>query len=314
MNGPKVGHWTEDALVRSLLRGLPQGPDVEVGPGDDCAVVSAANGEKWLLKTDCVLEGVHFLRGMPARSVGHKALARCVSDFAAMAGTPRWALVTIAVPEDLPVAYLRQIYVGLRQTARRFGISLTGGETSRSPGPIFLSLSLVGPAAPGPILRSGGSPGEIVLVTGRLGGSFASGRHLRFRPRLPEAQWLAQLPPMIRPTALMDLSDGLAADLPRLATASGCDYFLEESKLPRHRGVSVEQALGDGEDYELLLTVPEDAATRLLEQWKAAAHPAPLTAIGRLVPPGCGKPLPQDGFAHFRPEKNKTVAKKGLEG
>ncbi len=314
MNGPHVGHWSEDALVRSLLRGLPQGPDVEVGPGDDCAVVRAANGEKWLLKTDCLLEGVHFLREMPARWVGHKALARCVSDFAAMAGTPRWALVTIAVPEDLPVAYLRQIYVGLRQTARHFGISLTGGETSRSPGSIFLNLSLVGPATPGPILRSGGSPGEIVFVTGRLGGSFASGRHLRFRPRLPEAQWLAQLPPTIRPTALMDLSDGLAEDLPRLAAASGCDYFLEEKKLPRHRGVSVEQALGDGEDYELLLTVPEDAAKRLLEQWKAAAHPAPLTAIGRLVPPGRGKPLLQEGFAHFRIEKNKTVAKKGLEG
>lgn len=307
MSAERVGDWPEDELVGRLLRGFGVSGDLVVGPGDDCAVVGGKRRQ--LLKTDCLVEGVHFLREHRAEAVGWKAMARCVSDFAAMAGTPKFALVTVAAPEDLPVAYLEGIYRGVRRAVREYGVQLAGGETSRSPGALFLNVAMCGDAAPGPILRSGSRSGDVIFVTGRLGGSFASGRHLRIQPRLREAQWLAELRGGLRPTAMMDLSDGLGADLPRLAEQSRCGYEVEEKRLPRARGVGIPEALGDGEDYELLFTVRAGAAEALLAAWRERWPRLLLTPVGRMVPVGEGRELSSGGYSHFSGRSNKTVAK-----
>jgi len=294
----KLGGYGEDRLVAELTRGLPRGGDVRVGPGDDCAVIGRPRDARWqLLKADVVVEGVHFLASDDPRRVGWKALCRAISDIAAMGGEPAHALVTIAVSADEEVARVEAIYAGLKRAAKRFGVSIVGGETSRSPGPLFLDIALTGwVARTRCILRSGGRPGDALYVTGRLGGSRA-GKHLDFIPRLAEARWLAG---HFRPSAMMDLSDGLAADLPRLARASACDFLLEEDHVPRRSGATLAQAFSDGEDFELLFTLPARKAAALQLAWRKKFPRLPLTRIGELTARSTLTPPPSArGHDHF---------------
>ncbi len=277
----KISALGEDAVVAALTRGLPLGADVRRGAGDDCAVIGGARDRVWqLLKTDCVVEDIHFFaKEKPAR-VGWKALCRAVSDIAAMGGAPKHAMITIAVARDVKMAWLRGIYAGLRTAARRFGVSIVGGETSRSPGPAFISIALTGEVERVRcVTRAGGRAGDFLYVTGRLGGSRAA-KHLDFIPRLAEARWLTG---NFRIRAMMDLSDGLAADLPRLAKMSGCGFEISEEKIPRNRGCTTAQALGDGEDFELLFAVRPADSARLEAKWRAKFPNLPLTQIGKLT-------------------------------
>jgi thiamine-monophosphate kinase len=147
------------------------------------------------------------------------------------------------------------------------------------------------------IARGGGRVGDILYVTGALGESLRSGWHLRFRPRLAEARWLAET---IRPSAMMDLSDGLAADLPRLATASGTGFIIEPEAIPRRRGASLRAALADGEDFELLFAVPKAKAARLEREWKRKFAPLRLTRVGQLAKSGIARGLGAiRGYDHF---------------
>ena len=277
----KIASLGEDAVVAAITRGLPLGADVRHGAGDDCAVIGGVRDRVWqLLKTDCVVEGVHFLTAEKPARVGWKALCRAVSDIAAMGGEPRHALITIAIARDVKMAWLRGIYGGLRKAARRFGVSIVGGETSRSPGPAFISIALTGEVERARcVTRGGGRAGDFLYVTGRLGGSL-EGKHLDFIPRLAEARWLTE---HFRIRAMMDVSDGLAADLPRLAKASGCGFGICEEKVPRNRGCTVVQALGDGEDFELLFVVRPADAPSLEAKWRAKFPRLPLTRIGALT-------------------------------
>ncbi len=274
----------EDVLVSAILGTLPQGPGTIVGGGDDCAAVeSPARGEVLLLKCDAMVEGIHFTKEAAPEKVGRKALARCLSDIAAMAGRPREALVTLAVPGSLEMRWVAKFYNGLNRLARQHEVSVVGGETVECPGPSVISVSLTGSAPRnGVVTRSGGRPGDVLLVTGRLGGSL-KGHHFDFEPRLAEARWLAR---RFRPSAMMDLSDGLAADLPRLATASACGYELDKSAVPRSRGSSIGQALNDGEDFELLIAMEAKRARRCVPEWSVAFPNTLLTAIGRLTAAG----------------------------
>ena len=276
----KVSSLGEDAVVAALTRGLPCGEDVRLGAGDDCAVIGGARDRMWqLLKTDCVVEGVHFLAAEKPARIGWKAMCRAVSDIAAMGGGPRHALITIAVACDVKMAWLRGIYAGLRAAARRFGVSIVGGETSRSPGPAFISIALTGEVERTRcVTRGGGKAGDVLFVTGRLGGSLA-GKHLDFIPRIAEARWLTA---NFKIRAMMDISDGLAADLPRLARASGCGFEICEETIPRNRGCTVAEALSDGEDFELLFAVRPADASRLEAQWRRKFPKLPLTKIGAL--------------------------------
>lgn len=291
----KLSDLGEDRLLRLLLKGVPGGKGLVLGAGDDCAVARMPKGGHLLLKTDCVVEDIHFRRSDEPARVGWKALCRPLSDLAAMGGEPRHALITIVTPSDVPVDYWKEFYRGLRRAARRFHVGIAGGETARSPAGIMVSIALTGWVAARFLTRGGGSPGDVLFVTGRLGGSLA-GHHLDFVPRLAEGRWLAKSGCA---RAMMDLSDGLAHDLPRLAGASGCGFVLDRAAVPKNRGCSLEQALTDGEDYELLLAVASRRAAALERAWRARFPRVPLARIGRLTPPG---PRPEGlpaGFDHF---------------
>ncbi len=285
----------ENAVLQRLVQlGLPGHEGLRVGPGDDCAVVVRDAEWDGLLKTDVVVEGIHFTGETEPALIGHKALARALSDIAAMGGIPEHALITLLVHPSRSVELLEGIYEGMSALARRYGVSLAGGETAALPGDgLAINVALTGRVERGQaILRSGGKPGDILAVSGRLGGSFASGRHLDFLPCLDLARTLVEA--RCAPRAMMDLSDGLACDLPRLAQASGCGYELDTAAIPCHEGCSARQALGDGEDYELLMAFSPEA----WEQTRHIGLPRPITAIGHFCAEG-GSKL-SGGWQHFR--------------
>lgn len=288
----------EDALIRRLTGGLHTGPDVIAGVGDDCAVVKLP-GPSWLqlLKADCLVEGVHFLRETPPERVGWKAMARAISDIAAMAGMPQHALVTLILPPELEAAHVDKLYAGLQSCAEKFGVQIVGGETSRGQ-QIVINISLTGKVKYSRFIRRDGAmAGDAIYVTGRLGGSLR-GHHLTFTPRLIQARWLAAHTSI---HAMMDLSDGLAKDLPRMADASKVDYVIDEDALPVQEDCSRQQAWSDGEDYELLFAVPVRAEERLQRNWHRLFPSLPLTRIGTFVLKGQGRPVSFDsaGWEHF---------------
>mgnify|MGYP001827681004 CR=1 FL=1 len=291
----------EDALVDRLASILEQGEDVLVGPGDDCAVLqphSGRSGGLRLLKVDCVVEGVHYLASEAPSRVGHKAIARALSDIAAMGGRPAHALVTLVLPPERTVSYASALYRGLGSTAREYGVSVVGGETARPApgGGGMVSVTLTGQVHPDHLcLRSGGEPGDRLFVTGRLGGSIR-GRHLRFAPRLPEAAWLAR---NTKPSAMIDLSDGLGTDLPRLAKASSCGWEIDLGALPRQKGCDVAAALSDGEDYELLFAIPAARAGKLTRSWQKRFPDLALSEIGILAKAGKRVPELGVGWTHY---------------
>ncbi|MEO0446079.1 MAG: thiamine-phosphate kinase [Verrucomicrobiota bacterium] len=276
--GVSLSNLGEEGLLRRLLTGLPSHPDLLVGPGDDCAVLATPDPSTvYLWKTDAVMSGSHFLPTDLPERVGWKAAARLVSDFAAMGGgIPEHLLISLFARADVSPAWLEGVYAGISRCAQTYGFSIAGGETSLLPpgGPLALfSLSLFGRLPKQDlILRSTAQIGDDLWVTGALGGSFPSGRHLDFTPPLQVAQTIVRKATL---SSMMDLSDGLAKDLPRLAQASqvGFQLFLEE--LPKHPEVTTEGALTDGEDYELLFTAPLSERDRLAPYAKR---------IGTMVP------------------------------
>lgn len=304
-------------LIARLTRSLPGNRSVVVGAGDDCAVLDFDLPDRWLLfKTDAVVEGIHFTAAAPAEKVGHKALGRCLSDIAAMAGTPTAALVTLALPRDFDVAFVEALYSGMSALARRHDVAIVGGETTTNPERVLVSVALLGwmPRGQG-VLRSGAAPGDAVFVTGDLGGSLA-GKHLEFEPRLAEARWLAQHFPI---HALIDLSDGLAGDLRHILNASRVGAELLAPAIPISRAArraakahpgakpALLAALTDGEDFELLFTVASRDAVPLLGAWKLEFPHLRLTCIGRITAQegitirdrqGV-RPLTAHGYVHF---------------
>lgn len=290
---PQLRDLGEEEVVRRLITDLPQGGQVLVPPGDDCAVVDAGGDELLLLKTDAVVAGIHFLPTTDPERVGWKAAARVVSDFGAMGGSARELLITVAAPGETSLAWVQGLYRGLERCARESGASIVGGETVGLPEGSATMVSVAGTgrvARGGYVTRGSGRVGEQLWVTGRLGGSFSSERHLDFMPRMREGQWLAP-----HATAMMDLSDGLQRDLPRLAKASGCGFQVLFDHLPRHEGCSVAQALGDGEDMELLFAAPAGAWE---EEFRRTFPEVELTCIGQLEEAGEGD-LGKGGWEHF---------------
>ncbi|MFN0069135.1 MAG: thiamine-phosphate kinase [Limisphaerales bacterium] len=308
----------EFELIRALTRGLPPHPAVVAGPGDDCAVLDlGVPGRVILFKTDAVVEGVHFFRDAAPEKVGHKALGRVLSDLAAMAGTPVAALVTLALPAGFNPAWPQAVYAGLRALADRTGTAVAGGETTTSPAPhAWLSVAALGTAAADRRLGRGGSkPGDALFVTGELGGSIL-GRHLDFEPRLVEGRWLAEQFPV---TAMMDVSDGLAGDLGHLLEASRAGAELLRDAIPVSRAAklrarevagappALEAALRDGEDFELLFTVPAARAVPLQDAWRRQFPGVRLSCIGRITEqPGLRllsrdaiRALSPHAYAHF---------------
>jgi thiamine-monophosphate kinase len=276
----KVRDLGEDRLIEQLLPRLSLKKAVATAPGDDCAVVEAQHRRKLLvLKTDCVVERVHFLRGTNAFNVGWKAMMRPLSDFAAASAVPQFALITLMAPKQTAVAWVKQLYRGLRRAAKRFEVSIVGGETSSTPGPIAISTTVVGFVEKNRAAsREGGKAGDDLFVTGRLGGALKQ-KHLQFIPRIAESRWLTK---NFSIHAMMDLSDGLGADLPRLAAASKVGFKIKMQNLPLTRGAKINNAISEGEDYELLFAISPRDRSRLQRAWAKKFPNLPLTRIGSL--------------------------------
>jgi len=287
----------EFGLIHQLHRHLrPPDRSVHTGIGDDCAVLRSRDPKKFLLYTcDPVVEGIHFLPGTPPRQVGWKVMARNLSDIAAMSGIPRWAVVSLGLRPNTPVNYVTALYDGLQVAAAKFGCQIVGGDTTHVRHEQFIVVTLLGEVERHRLtLRSGAKPGDIVFVTGKLGGSRA-GKHLTFTPRLREARWLTAHG---RIHAMMDLSDGLASDLHRLAESSHVGFDIVSTQIPATN--TIRAALTDGEDFELLFTVSPQTATKLKAQWKFKLS---LTEIGRVIRQPVvrldGQPLTATGYDHF---------------
>jgi thiamine-monophosphate kinase len=331
----KLGDLGEHALLARILTRLPRpATDVLVGPGDDAAVIAPGRNTRLVVTTDALVEGVHFSRAWSSpRDIGHKALAVNLSDLAAMGARPRWALVSLAIADTWSVSEIDELVDGLSAVARRFDVSVAGGNLTRSPAGLMADVTAGGEVAPRRWLtRSGGRPGDELWLSGTIGGSAAAlaamsegptadddrlrgclEKHRRPEPRVRLGLALAR---SRAARAAMDLSDGLADAVTQLAAASGCGATIRAEALPidaearewwAARGQDpVLAAAKGGEDYELLAAVPARWSGRLRAVRRHVADPA-LTRIGVLTRDpavvieraGQRAPMP-GGFEHFR--------------
>lgn len=316
-----LGPGAEFDLIRAVLAGAPgPGPDVTLGPGDDAAVV----GEGWVLSTDLSVEDVHFRRSwMSDREVGFRATAAALSDLAAMGAEPVGVLVSVAFPAGGSVDAVA-LNEGVQEAAALSGAAVLGGDFSRSPGPVFVDVAVVGRAAT-PVRRSGARPGDEVWVTGALGAAAAAllrwqeggepppalrDAFVRPTPRVAAARALVAAG-VVR--AMVDVSDGLAGDAGHLAAAGGVRVVLEATSVPVAPGVAevtgqahaLETALHGGEDYELCFAAPPGSVD---PGALSAAAGVALTRVGRVeagsgvwlqAPDGSVTPVARGGYDHL---------------
>ena len=314
----RLGNFGENRLISKLQQWLgPATPPTPEGIGDDCAVFRPAAGVKQLMTTDCVTYGRHFDATIEAAQVGAKLIKRNLSDIAAMGGRPGPALLTLLCGSDVSITWLEEFVGGIRQSCLDYDVSLVGGDLSQLPaGQFTATLALTGCISTRPVLRSSARIGDLICVTGTLGGSLI-GKHHTFEPRLKEGQWLAQQDAC---TAMMDLSDGLGKDLAAiLPPGSSAAIDLQQLPIsPAARKCAVADSLAaeqhafcDGEDYELLFTISgetdfEDFSMKWREQFPdlrlsclgriQTSHPA-----GRYINAATQNALPwQAGFEHFK--------------
>jgi thiamine-monophosphate kinase len=328
----------ERGLVALIRSRFPTPPDLlPVGIGDDAAVAMPARGELEVLTTDALVEGVHFdLSFCSFFDVGYKALAVNVSDVASMGGTSRLALLSLILPQRLLVRDVEALLDGFGQMAGEAKVALAGGNITRSPGPLVVDVTVTGSVRPRKLLRrSGGRPGDALYVSGSIGAGAAGLQWLRravgerdpapapamdecaarYRRPAPRHRLGAVLGRTRTASACMDLSDGLADAVARIAEASGTGARIDAALLPIHDGArwwfgragtdAVESSLAGGDDYELLFAVSPRRRGRLktaIQQTRGV----PVTRIGELtaspgvvlIRNGVESPMP-DGFAHF---------------
>jgi thiamine-monophosphate kinase len=316
---------SEKAMIARLRRQVLAGSGVIAGIGDDCAVLRIPSGREALITTDLSLEGIHFRREWHApESVGHRCLGRGLSDIAAMGGEPIAAFVSLAVPGGLSQAWVDGFTRGLLRLARRFNVSLAGGDTAESPSGILADIVVLGSAPWGKaILRSGAKPGDVIYVSGRLGGSAATLKRMMARPkqklnprdypghffpepRLSVGRFLRE---RSRASAMIDLSDGLSTDLAHICEESGVGAEVQSKAIPcasvgkPSYKVSLEEALHGGEDYELLFTA------RPTQRVPARIAGIPIAPIGSITRSrriilwdknGVARDLLPQGWEHFR--------------
>lgn len=304
----------ERDFIAWLRKHVPAHANLQLGPGDDAAILGSGQRGDFVVTADLLADGVHFqLEVAGASRVGRKALAVNLSDLAAMAAQPHSAVVSFLLPTSDAKDLAIELYEGILPLADQYGLAIAGGDTNCWDGPLVISVTALGQTTPhGALLRSGARPGDVVVVTGSFGGS-RLGHHYDFSPRIEEAIKLAA---DYEIHAAIDVSDGLSLDLSRICQESGCGALVDLSAVPisadaKHLAeqeaevdAGLRRALQDGEDFELALAVPAKEAARLL-----AAQPLriPLTQIGRFIPEpglwqqdesGARRPLAVGGFEH----------------
>ncbi len=298
----------EQFVIDTLLSGRPAVVSslVDVDAGDDTAVLTDGT----LVTTDTMVEGVHWDHRATAEDVGWKLVAVNVSDVAAMGGRPTWATLSVCLPRPLDCVWIEGFARGLHAACAKWGVQLIGGDTTRSPGPAVVSLTLAGRASR-PLTRSGACPGDDIWVTGVPGTAAMGfhhggpGLHALHRPD-PPVELAVALAASGCVSAAMDLSDGLATDLPRLCRRSGVGAQIDPTALPSNAILvsppdSLAEAMAFGDDYELLFTAKPADRPAVLQLAQAAG--VRVTAIGRITAGSSvglvGQAWPTPGFAHF---------------
>lgn len=314
-----IANQGESRVILDLKKWLGSiTPETPYGMGDDCAVLKPSTGQKQIITTDSVSFGQHFDASISPEDAGAKLIKRNLSDIAAMGGQPGPALLNLLCGPDLSMVWLERFVSGIRDTCQRYGVTIVGGDLSElEPGQFTASLSLIGTTLVAPKLRSTAGEGDLVYVTGTLGGSIL-GKHSAFEPRLEEGQWLARRSEC---SAMMDLTDGLGKDLaallPKDCTAAiGVDLLPvseDAHRMAQESGKSAAQhAFTDGEDYELLFTLSARSDAEAFERdWRQAFPSLPLQRIGRIQASAGGAPYLDaatgaaldwtSGFEHFLP-------------
>ncbi|MCA9215011.1 MAG: thiamine-phosphate kinase [Planctomycetales bacterium] len=300
----------ENTFLKHISRSTPHHRLVPLGIGDDAAILGHTDNLDTVVTTDMLCDGVHFLSDeVTPELIGRKALAVNLSDIAAMTATPVAAFVSLALPRDLEHDYVYRLMNGIRELADEFDVAIAGGDTNSWDGKLAINVCLSGIVARrNAKLRSTAEPGDWILVTGELGGSIL-GRHLTFRPRVDEALKLAVAADI---NACMDISDGLLLDLSRMMEASNTGAVLDYDQIPispaaRQRAIEtglppIEHALSDGEDFELLFTLPAMEARTLL------ANPpftdVRLSHIGKIIGEASGlfRRVPDGNLLNVQPK------------
>ncbi len=276
----------ELGIIERISRRLPVRSDVVVSAGDDCAVVRmrAESEDDLVLTSDPVVEGVHFDAGMDDFQIGHKAAGRALSDIAAMGGEPLWGLVDIVAPGHMDAARIDAIYAGMMAVAQRHGLAIVGGDVAEG-NDLQIHLFAAGRTPRDrAILRSGAKPGDLLFVTGALGGSRMGGHH-SFEPRVSEGMWLREYA-----TAMIDVSDGLFTEVWHLLKAGRVGAEIQVERVPISAAARAMDdgtppllhALQDGEDFELLFSAPPCAAGKMLDAWRTSFD-IPCTQIGTVT-------------------------------
>ncbi len=303
-----VGEIGEFGLIHRIAKSIKDNKrKVIQGIGDDAAVIPFPQGDKvaellQLFTTDMLIEDVHFKRSMGAFFIGRKAMACSISDIVAMGGLPSYAVISLGLPSGTDVRFVEEIYRGIDVMSYVHRVSVVGGDTVKSK-KIIINVALLGEVKrENLVTRSGAEKGDKIFVTGPLGRSLKTGKHLYFRPQIHAAQFLVK---NFKPTAMIDISDGLAGDLNHILESSGVGAHVYADRIPRTKGASLQEALYDGEDFELLFTVSSKNATRLIEleelldfscigdimERKKGYHL--IDARGKRIP------LTKKGFTHF---------------
>lgn len=332
----------EFGLIARLTHGLETRPDVVLGVGDDAALLDVGTNMLLVATCDAQVEGRHFQSNVATpQEIGHKTLAVNASDIAAMGAEPLWALISLLLPANVSMELLDGIYAGIRSLGRQLGVAIVGGNVSGTDGPLTLDMTLLGRVErERACTRSGGQPGDRLVVTGTLGAAAAgvlafttahgAASRVQVAPALLERARVALAAPVPRVaegralgatgvvSAMLDVSDGLAADLGHLCTASGVGVVVEAESLPIDAATSaiaaaygrdpLELAIGGGEAYELLFTVPPDALDAALHAVQSVGSSA--SVIGELTEAregmrlrlgdGTLRPLEPRGWDHLR--------------
>lgn len=291
----------EFGLIERFKRAIKLDSSVIKGTGDDCAVIKFSKDKYLLFTCDMIVQGVDFRPDEKPYLIGRKSIAVSISDIAACAGIPRYCLVSLAMPRKTPLEFIDRLFEGMRDIARGYKINIVGGDLSRSD-KLTIDVSMLGVVEKKYLtLRNNAKIGDIILVSGELGGSI-KGKHLKFTPRLKEARFLVK---NFKVNAMTDISDGLSSDLGHILKESKCGAIIYEGLIPVSREArDLEDALYRGEDFELLFTMSRKQVRKLLQK-----NPLHFKPIGEIVDKkyglrlidkkGKARMLCPKGFTHF---------------